>query len=131
MSQAYLFVYGTLMRRFSNPAALRLRRNAWFAGQGSIIGTLYNLGAYPAVALGENAGTRVHGELYALREPHTPLRFLDRYEGCSRFDPQPHLYKRTLATVSTRNGRTITAWVYVLNRPPQALKIIANGRYPG
>jgi gamma-glutamylcyclotransferase (GGCT)/AIG2-like uncharacterized protein YtfP len=69
-----LFVYGTLRRGGSNHARLegcRFRRPA------TVRGSLYDLGAYPALVLG-TAG-EVQGEIWCC--PPETLLALDAYEG--------------------------------------------------
>ena len=59
----HVFVYGTLRAGGSNDIR-RFRPAPRWVGQGTIAGTLYDLGAYPGMALG--GGGRVVGEVYAV-----------------------------------------------------------------
>lgn len=70
----HLFVYGTL--RSGGGAAGQLR-GCRLVGPGSVAGTLYDLGDYPALVLGGDG--RVEGEVW--RCPAGVLPRLDEYEG--------------------------------------------------
>ena len=69
-----VMVYGTLKKGFGNH---RLLHGSEYAGPASVAGTMYSLGAFPAVTLG---GERtVLGEVYDVDE--SVLRSLDSLEG--------------------------------------------------
>jgi gamma-glutamylcyclotransferase (GGCT)/AIG2-like uncharacterized protein YtfP len=70
----HLFVYGTLR---SGGGAAGLLRGCRLVGTGSVAGTLYDLGAYPALVL--DGGGPVEGEVW--RCPAASLDRLDEYEG--------------------------------------------------
>ena len=72
--EIHLFVYGTLR---SGGVAAWLLRGCRLVGPGAVAGTLYDLGAYPALVLGEDS--RVEGEVW--RCPPGLLVRLDEYEG--------------------------------------------------
>jgi gamma-glutamylcyclotransferase (GGCT)/AIG2-like uncharacterized protein YtfP len=72
--EIHLFIYGTLR---SGGGAARLLRGCRLVGPGSVAGTLYELGAYPALVLGGDG--RVEGEVW--RCPADVLGRLDEYEG--------------------------------------------------
>jgi gamma-glutamylcyclotransferase (GGCT)/AIG2-like uncharacterized protein YtfP len=116
---ALLFVYGTLRRDF--PRTHRLLGDARLVGLGTLAGTLYDLGRYPAVVRPGRAGARVAGEVYVLDEAQ--LAALDRYEGDA--------YVRAEAHVPLDDGRSVTAWVYVLaGEPPAGARELPDGVYP-
>ncbi len=120
-----LFVYGTLRRGL--PMHRLLRPHAVFLGEGRVQGRLYEAGGYPGLVL-EGDG-RVKGELYRLRRPNSVLRVLDRYEGCSPSDPQPHEYRRVLTEVRRARGGRMRAWVYEYRLPAAGLELIPSGDY--
>jgi len=127
----HLFVYGSLMRRFRNPAAVRLHGSARFIGSATVHGHLYLCGQYPVLRLNDH-GPLVHGEVFELRRAAQLLPFLDRYEGCSREDAKPHVYQRTRACAVLENGQAVDVWLYCLNRIMNGLAPISGGRYrPG
>ena len=121
-----LFVYGTLMRGYDNPAAKRLSGSAAFCGEARCQGRLYLVTYYPALVRSDDAGDIVSGELYCLHTPEASFAILDDYEGCAL--PQPR-YLRQLLPVIREDGSTVEAWTYVYNRPVAKLKRIASGRF--
>lgn len=82
-------------------------------------GALYDLGPYPGLALGPS---RVHGRLFALRDP-AALPLLDSFEEC---DSDPPLFVR-------RNMRLIDpqieSWVYVYNRSVGGKRRLRQGKW--
>lgn len=87
------------MSAASTAAGRELLRDCARAGSGSVPGTLYDAGEYPALLLGGE--TRVVGEVW--RCPATLLRVLDRYEGTPE-----GLFRRVAVEVDER-----VCWVYV------------------
>jgi len=124
-----LFVYGTLMRGYDNPAATLLSRSAAFCGEARCQGRLYLVTYYPGLVLSDDAGDIVFGELFSLHAAEASFAILDDYEGCTL--PQPR-YLRQLLSVTRDDGSVTEAWTYVYNRPVTQLKRIASGRFlPG
>jgi gamma-glutamylcyclotransferase (GGCT)/AIG2-like uncharacterized protein YtfP len=117
----YLFVYGTL--RSGYPHTHRLLGNARFVACGSISGTLYDLGKYPAVHRSKRRNRRVAGEVYELSGSDVEPRLsdIDRYEG-----PQ---FRRSRVLVQLNNGKRQRAWAYVLADAPSAAREIRTGVY--
>lgn len=70
----HLFVYGTLR---SGGGAAGLLRGCRLVGMGTVAGTLYDLGDYPALLL--DGGGLVEGEVWSC--PAEALDRLDEYEG--------------------------------------------------
>jgi gamma-glutamylcyclotransferase (GGCT)/AIG2-like uncharacterized protein YtfP len=127
----HLFVYGTLMRRFHNPAARRLRRDALFVCTATVSGKLYNLGAYPGLHLTREGACTAHGEVYRLTGGGQLLHFLDGYEGCAPDDPEPHTYRREVAHAALAGGGQLPVWVYALIEAPASRPVIPAGRFGG
>ncbi len=125
--QNHLFVYGTLMRGYDNPAAKLLSDSAAFCGEARCRGRLYLVTYYPALVRSDDASDAVFGELFSLHTPEAAFAILDDYEGCTL--PQPR-YLRQLLPVTREDGSIIEAWTYVYNRPVAQLKRIASGRFP-
>jgi len=124
-----LFVYGSLRTGAGTRMEAELVRGARAAGRGWLPGRLYDLGAYPGYVPGAEDDGRVLGEVWTLTAPETLLPLLDRYEGCTEDDPEPHEYRRVVQTVQMADGSTREAWVYVYNRPPAGLRPIPGGDY--
>lgn len=87
------------MSAASTAAGRELLRDCERVGSGSVAGTLYDAGEYPALLLGGE--TRVSGEVW--RCPSSLLRVLDRYEGIGQ-----GLFRRVAVEVDDR-----VCWVYV------------------
>lgn len=96
MTSVHLFVYGTLR---SGGGAVGLLRGCERVDAGAVAGTLYDLGAYPALVL-DGRGT-VEGEVW--RCPAEALERLDEYEGVA-----DGLFRRARAVVDGRE-----CWTYV------------------
>jgi gamma-glutamylcyclotransferase (GGCT)/AIG2-like uncharacterized protein YtfP len=114
------FVYGTL-RRGQGAHSMFMEGGTEFIGTDRISGTMYALGGFPGVRLGDatsfdTEGPKVVGEVFEITDDETP-KALDRYEG------YPNLYDRK--QVQTENGETV--WVYEINRPQMADRIIPSG----
>ena len=125
----HLFVYGTLRRSASHPMH-RLLLPATFVGPGRFRGRLHDLGSYPAAVASDDPADAVHGEVYLLHTPADTLAALDRYEGCTPDDPEPHEYHRTVAGIHLDADATVVpAQIYLYNRPAAHLKRIEPGDY--
>lgn len=124
-----IFVYGTLRRDPTHDLYHLLARHGRFIGDARVQGRLFDLGAYPGMALDDTNGF-VTGELYevAVNWPSVIAR-LDEYEGCSSNDAEPHEYRRELVQALRPSGEPVRAWAYVLNRDPQGLPVIESGDY--
>lgn len=131
---AFLFVYGTLMRAAASACGhaqrARLHAAAVWLGPATVRGRLHDLGAYPGLAAGDDAGDVVHGELLRLDTPASVLPWLDAYEGIVAGAPDNE-YERVRAEARLAGGETVTAWVYVCRRDVSALPRIAGGRWRG
>jgi gamma-glutamylcyclotransferase (GGCT)/AIG2-like uncharacterized protein YtfP len=118
-----IFVYGTL--KSGGPArAHRLLGPAKLLGRGSVRGTLYHLGRYPALVREGSDDRRVFGELYELpsASAQNTLRALDDYEGAE--------FERRRLYVTLSNGRKRAAWTYLLRRGlPKTARRIQSGRF--
>jgi gamma-glutamylcyclotransferase (GGCT)/AIG2-like uncharacterized protein YtfP len=95
----HLFTYGTLKSAMSSPTARELLRDCEVVARGTVRGTLYDAGEYPALLL--NGGTAVDGEVW--RCPASLLRVLDLYEGT-----REGLFRRVAVEVAGR-----PCWIFV------------------
>ncbi len=120
---ALVFVYGTL-RDGARVNAVVGDASRWrrVAG-GSISGRLYDIGPYPALRPGRTAAERVSGVVLEFADGAAALPVLDAYEEAVAAE----LYIRRRCRARLANGRTVTAWVYVYNRPVTGLQRIAGG----
>jgi gamma-glutamylcyclotransferase (GGCT)/AIG2-like uncharacterized protein YtfP len=124
-----LFVYGTLLSTAGHPNGERLQREARLLGAASLEGQLFDLGRYPGLVEAPGAGSRVHGEVYALDGPATSLEWLDAYEGIVPGNHGGNDYARVERRARLASGEDIPAWVYVYLRPVPAARLIPGGRW--
>lgn len=127
MGETLLFVYGTLRRGSGHRMQAVLARDADFVAAAWTQGQLYLVARYPGLVASETPTDRVLGDVYRLRVP-TVLEQLDRYEACDPRDPNAP-YVRSLRTVSLVEGDAVTAWVYLYQRPTDALERIPSGDF--
>ncbi|MEA2625910.1 MAG: hypothetical protein QOD06_1955 [Candidatus Binatota bacterium] len=117
----YLFVYGTLRRRHAEIHE-RFLRTERFVAEGTISGTLYDLGRYPGVHRMRGGRARTDGELFELRDVAATLAALDEYEGSG--------FRRVRVSVRLDGGRRQRAWAYLLvEAPPAHAREITSGVY--
>lgn len=114
----HLFVYGTLRATDGHPMHNYLRSYCDYVGEASINGIKVDLGDYPGLLPSGDPQNKVAGELYRIHSGASEVLFdaLDRYEGCSPDDPEPHEYFRHRHDVTlVSDQQTIEAWVYFYN----------------
>ena len=109
-----LFVYGTLRSAFDNPYARLLRSEAEFIGEATVRGSIYRVDFYPAYKA--EPVSKVHGELYRLKNRAAMLAELDDYEGED--------FERV--RVETSQGE---AWIYRYRGQPASEARIASGDF--
>ena len=122
---AGLFVYGTL-RLGEERHGVLIRHGATGGERVSTIGTLFDLGAYPGLAVVEPCGTVV-GELYVAPDVDALFRELDPIETFHGFGAAGSLYRRAVIRVRDRTSRSTLAWTYVFTRSTDGIPIIASG----
>ena len=123
----FVFFYGTLMAGFDRRQRAGIDAKLRYHGRGSIRGTLFDLGLYPAAV--PAAEGVVWGELYEMMEPDVVLTALDDIEGYRADDPDKSLYTRTQAEVTLQDGKSQNAWVYFYNAPLGQAPRITSGDY--
>ena len=129
LAHSYLFVYGTLRRDARHEMFHILAKHATFVGEGVIGGRLFLVADFPGAVISDVDGDRIHGELYRLASPDVVLAQLDEYEEVDQDQPDLGLFRRTLRPVTLRDGATVSAWVYVYNRPITGLTPIPSGDF--
>lgn len=129
---AFLFVYGTLMRSaataYGSSQRRRLHAAATWLGPATVLGRLYDLGAYPGLIASTGASDLVHGELLRLDDAEAVLSWLDAYEGIVPGAPDNE-YRRVEAAARPAGGECVTAWVYQCLRDVSRLPPVADGRW--
>ena len=122
-----IFFYGTLMAGFDRRRRAGIDSKLTYIGRGSIQGSLFDLGIYPA-AIPASEG-RVWGELYEASEAPVVLAALDEIEGYRPDDPDRSLYVRSRVPVTLPDGASRDAWAYFYNAPLGQAQRIASGDY--
>jgi gamma-glutamylcyclotransferase (GGCT)/AIG2-like uncharacterized protein YtfP len=125
----FLFAYGTLQAGLAPPEIAPLVDHLRSLGDGSLLGTLYDLGTYPGLVIDSSAADPVYGTVYELPDDPRILRALDDYEGFSPEAQDSSLFVRRTRVVTLRQGTKLNCWVYIYNRSPGSAKIVANGRF--
>ena len=124
----YLFVYGTLMKGYSNPFSQKLSKFSAFEGNGSFPGLLYLVDWYPGALFSEESDSRVLGEVYKMQNTSGLLKELDGYEDVFE-DESISLYIRRIVPVTLKNDTVLHCWSYLYNQPVDHLKKIKNGNF--
>lgn len=87
-----------------------------FLGNARIRGIKVELDGYFGLLPSGDLKARVEGELYRIHHGASGELFkgLDRYEGCSEDDPEPHEFFRHRQDVTLLSkSKTYEAWVYL------------------
>ncbi len=113
-----VFVYGTLMKGFGNNQIIQ-RHSGLKIADGTIYGTMYNLGYFPGVKLG-GAGL-VHGEIWKVNA--SCMQSLDALEG------EGHLYKRKKVSVTDSEATIEDVWVYEIMSRQRLQQLVPSGNW--
>lgn len=120
-----VFVYGTLMEGFGNNQIIQ-RHSGLKICEGTISGTMYDLGYFPGVRLG-GAGL-VHGEIWKVNA--SCMQSLDRLEG------EGSLYKRKKVSVTDSDSFQIgmkttieDVWVYEIMSKQRLQQLVPSGNW--
>lgn len=124
----YLFIYGTLIPELAPKEIAPAVRKLEYVGDGSVSGTLYDLGDYPGIKLEPATRRRVRGRLFRVPSDED-LKKLDEFEEYNPRRPRSSLYTRKLVNVRLDNGKKVRAWIYEYNRSPASKNMIKNGMY--
>jgi gamma-glutamylcyclotransferase (GGCT)/AIG2-like uncharacterized protein YtfP len=76
----FLFAYGTLQPGLAPEQIADVVRDLVNVGNGSVPGTLYDLGSFPGAVLESNSSRRISGTVYRLPAGAGILHRLDEYE---------------------------------------------------
>lgn len=124
-----LFVYGTLRRASGHPMRQRLEQQAVWLGPAWIRARLFRVADYPGAILSVHPDREVKGDLWRIKNPGHLLVELDRYEECGPGFAKPTEYIRQLVESYLPDGRTVTAWCWLYNRPVRDLPVIPGGDF--
>lgn len=129
MNPDYLFVYGTLRRDANSEMSRLLAKYAEFVSDAGYCGKLYQIDYYPGAVPSDNLNDRVSGEVYRLHQAEIVLPLLDQYEEFGPAFPEPNEYIRRQQTVLLNNGHSVSAWIYIYNRPTAGLEPITSASF--
>jgi gamma-glutamylcyclotransferase (GGCT)/AIG2-like uncharacterized protein YtfP len=124
MNPDYIFVYGTLRSDANSEMRHLLVRYAEFVSDATYRGKLYQIDYYPGAVPSDNPDDVVQGEVYLLHQADSVLPLLDQYEECGPEFPEPNEYSRRKQSVLLKDGRLVTAWVYIYNHSTEGLEPI-------
>jgi gamma-glutamylcyclotransferase (GGCT)/AIG2-like uncharacterized protein YtfP len=122
-----VFFYGTLMAGFDRRRRAGIDSKLAYVGRGSIQGSLFDLGIYPAAVPAPEG--LVWGEVYEMTDSAEVLKALDDIEGYRPDDPDRSLYARAQTDVTLPDGSRARAWVYFYNAPLGRASRIPSGDY--
>ncbi len=106
-----------------------LAKHAEFVSDAAYQGKLYKVDYYPGAVPSDDPNDAVQGEVYLLHQADVALPLLDQYEEFGPDFPEPNEYIRLKQTVALKNGRTVTAWVYLYNHPIENLELIKSANF--
>lgn len=129
MNHEYIFVYGTLRQDTNTEMSRLLTKYAEFVGDAAYQGRLYKIDYYPGAVPSDDPNDAVQGEVYRLYQADVALPLLDQYEEFGPEFPEPHEYTRKKQSVLLKNGRLVTAWVYVYSHPTEGLELIKSANF--
>ncbi len=124
MNPIYIFVYGTLRCDVNSDMHQLLAKHAEFVGDATYRGKLYKIDYYTGAVPSDNPNDMVQGEGYLLHQADVALPLLDQYEEFGPEFPEPNEYIRRKQAVLLKNGRIVTAWVYIYNHSTERLEQI-------
>ncbi len=109
MTDAFLFVYGTLRSDSGHAMHDVLAAGAELVGRGRVAGALVDLGEYPGLVLAREGSVR--GEVWRVRDASL-WATLDAYEGIGPDAEVAESYERVRVDVRLDDGPTAAAWTY-------------------
>lgn len=125
----FLFIYGTLLPVFSNPASNWLKTNAEPISEGYMPGLLYKVADYPGAVYLHKGVTKVYGLIVKMNNTADVLSNLDKYEEVNPEHPARGEYIRQVVTIAGCDGIKRKCWVYLYNYDVRQLELIKSGDF--
>ena len=113
LTEAHVFVYGTLRRGGSNHFRMA---GAEFVAEATVCGRLYGIDWYPGLVIDESA-QKITGEVYQV--PANVLEDLDAFEGAD--------YRRVRVSATLADASVLLAWVWEWLGPVDEARRIMSG----
>lgn len=128
----YLFVYGTLMKSFTeNPFKLLLEKNTQFVGEAFTYGKLFLVDYYPGLIYNNpHENHKVYGEIVSFNRSLDFLASLDEYEDFNPKNISNSLYIRELKECFLLDyTKSFNCHTYIYNKKVDNLNFLTNGRF--
>jgi gamma-glutamylcyclotransferase (GGCT)/AIG2-like uncharacterized protein YtfP len=128
----YLFVYGTLMRNYTNnPLRLLLEKNTNLIGEAFTYGKLFLVDYYPGLVHNiPSESHKVYGEIVSFERGSDFLQSLDEYEDYDPGNIINSLYIRELKECFLLVGNSsFICHTYIYNQKVDNLKFLHKGRF--
>ncbi len=125
----YLFVYGTLMKKYTGYAPINLEDFGKYICEGFINGRMYEIDNYPGVIRSQNPQDKIYGELFLLSDFEASIQKLDVYEDYFPENLGESLYLRKIEDIYLSDGEIKPAWIYLFNKEVNVEKRILSGNY--
>lgn len=125
----HLFVYGTLMKKFTGHSPINLEEHGQYICDGYLQGRLYEIDDYPGLVLSSNPKEKVYGEIFLLKDFNASIEKLDEYEDFFPNDLEKSLYIRQIEEIKIEGGTSQKAWVYIFNEDVDEENHIISGNY--
>ena len=125
----YLFVYGTLMKKYTGLKPINLEKYGKYICEGYIHGRIYEIDNFPGLIITNEPNEKVFGEIFLLNDFNRSIHELDQYEDFFPDDLGKSLYVRQIKQINVKGGGIKKAWVFIYNRAVDKKKRIVSGNY--
>lgn len=125
----HLFVYGTLMKKYTGYKPFNLEKYGKYICEGFIHGRLYEIDHYPGMILTNDPNEKVYGEFFLLNDFKASIHELDEYEDFFPDDLENSLYVRQIEDINVKGREFKKAWVFIFNKDVDEKKRIISGNY--
>lgn len=126
----YIFVYGTLMKKYPLNAHLQLfEMHARYISDAFTTGNLFLIDYYPGLVETDTFES-VHGEIFEILDAEKLFASLDHYEDYYSTDESRSLFiRKQIQVYFSVHKEPVTAWTYVFNKPTALFRHIESGNF--